>query len=294
MYALKVAKAVHLANNVSGDSIAGYAEAIGRNEMQWAISHARPRINYHRSMECPETSEDYIALLKRYMALTPYLAPSSIAEQTNKISHPDLHLDNIFVDPGNYRITSIIDWQQATVSPAFLQRAYPQMLELSASPCPAHKMEEEKMLLGHYYDAIKKNDSIRRQILNDPLHELKTDPISLVPACWEREDLFSLRNSLIKLIAHWAEIKHKQESCPVDFGDEELLGHRDEMDILEGVSDIVHQLQDTGLIPLGGMVRPVYYQRAMGLNERFQHEFVGSAENERQRDLHANVWPYRK
>ncbi|KAJ5781584.1 uncharacterized protein N7518_010067 [Penicillium psychrosexuale] len=273
------------------ESIAAYAEAIGKNEIQWAISHARPRMNYHRSTECPETPDDYIALLKDYMALVPFLVPTT-SEQPNRISHPDLHLDNIFVDPETYRITSIIDWQQTAVSPAFLQCCHPQMLELSASPCPDQQIQEEKMLLEHYYDVTKTNDSIRRQLLDDPLHKLKIDPISLVPRCWDREDLFTLRNFLIKIVARWAELKYEQESLPVDFGEEELLRHEDEMDLLEGISGIVHQLQDAGLIPLGGMVRPEYYERAMEANERFKQEFIGLAENESQRDFHAKVWPY--
>ncbi|KAI3135181.1 hypothetical protein DTO012A7_5594 [Penicillium roqueforti] len=44
---------------------------------------------------------------------------------------------------------------------------------ISASPYPDDQMKEEKMLLEHYYDVTKTNDPIRRQLLNDPLHELK-------------------------------------------------------------------------------------------------------------------------
>lgn len=65
------------------------------------------------------------------------------------------------------------------------------MLELTASPCPDQKKQEEKNLIEHYYDATKTNDSISREFLNDPLQELKTDHIDLVPGCWEREDLSS-------------------------------------------------------------------------------------------------------
>jgi aminoglycoside phosphotransferase (APT) family kinase protein len=36
------------------------------------------------------------------------------------LSHPDLHLDNIFVDPDTKRITHIIDWQSAVISDVFL------------------------------------------------------------------------------------------------------------------------------------------------------------------------------
>lgn len=80
--------------------------------------------------------------------------------------------------------------------------------------------------------------------------------------------------------------------CPVHFIDAELLQHQDEMDLVEGISAILHELQDTGLIPLGGIVRREYYERAVDLNNRFKREFIDLADNERQRELYAKVWPY--
>lgn len=61
---------------------------------------------------------------------------------------------------------------------------------------------------------------------------------------------------------------------------------------MEGISTVLREMQDTGLIPLGGMVRREYYERAMELNDRFKREFIDLAENERQRELHAKVWFY--
>lgn len=81
-------------------------------------------------MVSPETPEDYIALLEKFDTISPYLTPQP--ELPYRILHPDLHLDNIFVDTATFRITSIIDWQHAHISPISLQNAYPQMLELSA------------------------------------------------------------------------------------------------------------------------------------------------------------------
>lgn len=242
-------------------------------------------------MASPETPSDYITLLKDYMALSPYLASYPSTELPNRISHPDLHLDNIFVDPGTNRITCIIDWQQACVSPISLQRSHPQMLELSALSHPG-KGKDERDLLSHYYNAIKESDPVRWKVLADPLLQVKTNPISLVPGCWDREDLFSLRAALITAVAHWDAIGLHGTPCPVKFGEEELLRHQDEMDLLEGISTILHQLQNDGLIPLGGMVRPGYYDRAMELNNYFRNEFINLAENEHQRELHSKVWPY--
>lgn len=64
------------------------------------------------------------------------------------------------------------------------------------------------------------------------------------------------------------------------------------MNMLEGISEILQQLQDDEVIPLGGMVLPEVYQRAVELSNFFKHEFVRLAENEQQRELHAKVWPY--
>lgn len=59
----------------------------------------------------PRNARRLHCLLEIYTALAPHLAPTPTSEQLNRISHPDLHLDNIFVDPETYCITSIIDWQ---------------------------------------------------------------------------------------------------------------------------------------------------------------------------------------
>ncbi|CAG7946186.1 unnamed protein product [Penicillium nalgiovense] len=84
-------------------------------------------------MESPETPNAYITLIKHFLALAPYLAASSNIEHPNRISHPDLHLDNVFVDPETNRVTCIIDWQHTSACPISLQRSNPQMLELSSS-----------------------------------------------------------------------------------------------------------------------------------------------------------------
>lgn len=247
-------------------------------------------MNFHRSSEHPETPDDYISLLRRYTELT-HLAPTLVCEQPNRISHPDLHLDNIFYDPETNRITCIIDWQLASVSPTSLQRSYPPMLEISAK-AETSKRAHEETLLDYYYDGIKKAGPSRWKILSEPALTVLTDLVSLVPGCWDREDLFSLRNALILAVARWDEINHCGGPCPVNFTEEELLQHQNEMELIEGISTIMHQLQDEGLIPLGGMVRQEYYERAEALNTHFRDEFVGLAATEHERELHARVWPY--
>ncbi|PYH80488.1 hypothetical protein BO82DRAFT_417498 [Aspergillus uvarum CBS 121591] len=47
-------------------NMAEYARAIARNEIQWAQTHAQPRMNVRRSEEQPETADEYLGLLERY------------------------------------------------------------------------------------------------------------------------------------------------------------------------------------------------------------------------------------
>lgn len=161
---------------------------------------------------------------------------------------------------------------------------------LSGTP-DSDQSRHERKLFDHYYNAVKEADPLRWEVLADPLLTVKTKPFALVAGCWHRDDLFSLRNALI---ARWGDIgiRHGGVPCPAHFSEEELLQHQDEMDLVEGSSAILHELQDTGLIPLGGMVRREYYERAVELNSRFKREFIDLADNERQRELHAKVWPY--
>ncbi|GAA85831.1 phosphotransferase enzyme family protein [Aspergillus luchuensis IFO 4308] len=89
-----------------------YVTALGSNELNWARCHAKPRMNYYRSTETPGNSNEYLALLQRYLDIAPHLVPKqpcSEYDNINTLSHPDFHLDNIFIDPETHRITSIID-----------------------------------------------------------------------------------------------------------------------------------------------------------------------------------------
>lgn len=143
------------------------------------------------------------------------------------------------------------------------------MLELSASSQP-EKGKHERDLLKFYRNPIQGTDSIRWNVLSDPLSQVMTNPIMLVPGCWDRGELFSLRHALIAIIAHWDDMGHMETPCPIDFAENGQLQHHDEMQILQDIANILQQLQDGGLIALRSIVHPEAYQRAMELNDFFE------------------------
>ena len=74
---------------------------MGMNEIKWVEAHAIPRMSYHQSMDEPESPDEVLALLKRYIDVSSHLIPPTVNReiQSKVLCHPDLHLDNIFVDP---------------------------------------------------------------------------------------------------------------------------------------------------------------------------------------------------
>lgn len=259
-------------------------------------------------MERPEVSDDYVSLLKRYIALAPYLVPASAKEAPKTPSHPDLHLDNIFVDPNTKKITHIIDWQSTSACEPFLQSGFPQMLaplnaavsagtddaDTEGQQTEKEKRQKEVDALAYYRSLLRVRSPQRWAALNEKHLLVRTKPVSIVSGCWPREDLFSFRHALIDVIAHWDELVPGGTSCPAGFTDEELELHRSKMEIIQGLSTAMHQLQDENIIPLGDMVRREDYEQAQQLNRQFKKMFVELAEDDRQRELHSKVWPYQE
>lgn len=249
-------------------------------------------MNYQRSQEQPETPDDYISLIQRYIGLAADLVRDPLGiEQSNKLIHPDLHLDNIFINPQTNRITSVIDWQHIAASPVCLHPLFPQMLEPSGIEEKEQKRLENQ-LLQFYLGKLESTEPQRWKILTAPSRSIRVEPILLVPSCWDREDLFSLRNSLITAIAHWPEIRPCDIECPINFTDDELEQHKSEMELIEGLAIILRQLQNEGLIPLGGMVPRDQYGTVQRWNNHFKDEFISLAEDGKQKELHAKLWPY--
>ena len=101
------------------------------NEMRFIKTHARPRINYHRSSTEPELPDEVLDLFDQYLQLTLAMVPPLGTDDTHSptLWHPDLHLDNVFIDPKLKKTTHIIDWQSATVMPFFYQCGVSRMFQ---------------------------------------------------------------------------------------------------------------------------------------------------------------------
>ncbi|KAF1953158.1 hypothetical protein CC80DRAFT_420717 [Byssothecium circinans] len=294
-----------------------YLAGMGINEIKWVKAYGKPRINPYRSLEVSESPDEYISLLERYLQLVSHLSlgPSQttlsrpvphLGPSRTTLSHPDLHLDNIFVDPDTKQITCIIDWQSASVSEPFFQHNIPRLLlpvgssntsnRLKASSGGSNATDDAERvpdLLSHYQHLTRlKNEQRWVEMAFSQNCSLLTKPVSLLCGAWSRNDVFSFRHALIHIAAQWEESMPATVPCPIQFTEKELELHNYEFELLEGLEEVLHELQNNNLIPLGGMVRREYYEQAVRINSTVKEMFVNMAESESQRVLFSRVWPY--
>jgi hypothetical protein len=274
-------------------------------------------MNYYRSSKDPELPEDAIELLARYEQVAPFLAPTTNDEvgATNVLWHPDLHLDNVFVDPESYLITGIVDWQSAVVAPLFYQsgvhrafRHYKTIQEgwvmpvkpgnYDALPPDEQKkidQDQESETIHQYYELqTMKRASLHWDVLQRPSVSALRKPVWLVTGVWENRDLFFLRDSLISLVAQWDTIFGEDAKCPITFLREELEMHAKEEENVEGVGKMLSLFQDQGVLPADGIVQPEDYQTAVENCHEYKEVFLDAAQNEDERDLYSKLWPYQE
>lgn len=290
-----------------------YAQALGRNEMALIKSHAAPRMNYYRSSQEKELPEDGIALLKNYINVAPHLAPEE-SVNTNVLWHPDLHLDNIFVDPNTHQITRIVDWQSACVAPLFYQSSVPRLCRhngpiregwvvpkrpedfesLNESEQKRIDADLESETLHKYYEAqVCKRAPRHWAILQQRAVPIIRKPVWLVTGVWENRDLFFLRESLMELVADWEEL-FLDIPCPISFSREEVELQAKEQENINGVGHLLTLFRDQGVLPVDGMVDPKDFDIARENCRRFKDIFVGLGKDEDERELFRNLWPYQK
>ncbi|KAJ6179469.1 serine/threonine protein kinase [Penicillium mononematosum] len=117
-----------------------YLLAIANKEIEWTEKFGKPLecdFPYNTVFPGVNSHRNYLELLKKYLAIAPYLLPKDPGDILNRptIRHPDLTPSNVFVCPDTFDVTCIIDWQHTVVTPLLLAAGYPRLFE-NPSPSP--------------------------------------------------------------------------------------------------------------------------------------------------------------
>ncbi|TAQ84138.1 hypothetical protein B7494_g7538 [Chlorociboria aeruginascens] len=108
-------------------------KAVGEREILWLQRFGEkryPREPFYREFYGYQKvdPQEQIRYLLDYLKVAPYLVPKPEQLNVSTIRHPDLSPSNIFIsDSGD--IIGIIDWQNATILPIFLQAKIPKYFQ---------------------------------------------------------------------------------------------------------------------------------------------------------------------
>lgn len=289
---------------------------MAKNEMHFIKAYAEPRMNYHRSSTEPELLDEVLSLLDRYLQLAICMVPpcETVDTHSSSLWHPDLHLDNVYVDPESREITRIIDWQSATVMPFFYQSGVPRMFKHPGTIADGWALSE----LPENYDSLDESEKLKidsdRKIeachkyylaetkAKNPRHwaalQLKdvdgrTEHSRLVVNVWEDHDVFFLRRALIKIVEQWQSLCPECGSCPVTFSEQEIASHAAEEDSMSNVGEILSLFRERWGLPPTGMVDPAEFEQIRTAVAELRDSFIADADDEAERELFARLWPYK-
>lgn len=295
-----------------------FVEAMAKNEISYVERHAEPRMNFYKSSTEPQRPSEAVSLLKRYLKIAKAMIPVQEPDKSKDITlstlwHPDLHLDNIFVDPKSKQITSITDWQWSAVLPLYYQCGIPRAFE---NPGPTLDGAQLSQLPRDYatlptdektrIDVMRQSEACQKYYeletsLKNPRHwsELQVDnldlrrrPTRLASGLWDSEKLFFFREALMDIKEQWTELSPDSGQCPISFSEEERAQHAYEEENQQGIRGILNLFKDRWSLSTDGMVDPADFAQTKAAIDDYRKVFLESAEDEDEKVLFSKLWPY--
>ncbi|RMD41563.1 hypothetical protein DV735_g3561, partial [Chaetothyriales sp. CBS 134920] len=251
-----------------GTNLVSYATDIGNNELEWVAKYAQPRMNYIRD-DKPEQPSEMLELLEKYLSVTPCISQcpkDSEYLEILSLSHPDLNLSNIFVDPQTKDLTGIIDWQGSRVAPLVLQAKIPRMVR-HFEPLSPGLFVPEKPDNRDTLDA-KALEKIHESALCQKYYEVPfIEPLLIVCGSWKNREIYKLRSSLIRIAEHWNELGPDLPQCPISFEEEDLKSHDEELENIDYIQSIMEVFEKEGILPADGRVDPDDFDALQEVNQ---------------------------
>ncbi len=281
------------------------------------MAHAKPRMNHFRYNDKLEQPNEMVELLEKFRLVAPYVSGCSESEylETPILSHPDLNLSNIFVDPGTNTVTSVIDWQGSRVAPLALQAKIPRMVRhiehlppgltlperpknydsLDAEARQAADATHESALCQNYYEVLtaKSNPQFYSAIMHNTSRRAPfIEPLQVVCGSWKNREVYKLRSSLIRVTEHWNELAPDLPQCPIAFEEDEVDIHDKELENIDYIQSMMEGFEAAGILPADGRVDPIDFDALQELNRVQREEYLTLASNEEERAIMERNWPW--
>ena len=226
--------------------------AAARKELAYLEKFGRPLQPFQRERReaygyKEQPPSDHIRNLERYLLIAPSLIPKNSALRQFRIKHPDLQPSNVIVstssDSNQLKIVGLLDWQHASILPAFLFPGIPGRLQnyddpvsqaLTPPSLPANMDEldqsEQSHAMGlyhrrlvhlHYVMSTEQYNKLHHDALSDPVSMFTYRLFDQAGAPWEGET-HALKTALIEATEIWGRLTGEGVPCPIAFEPEDL------------------------------------------------------------------------
>ncbi|ORY14015.1 kinase-like domain-containing protein [Clohesyomyces aquaticus] len=253
--------------------------------------------------------------LEKYLQVVPYLIPHGNSTFTRPtLRHPDLQPNNVFVSD-DLNITGLIDWQNCSALPLFLQCGIPNSFQNYGDSVSESVIFPE---LPPNFDDLKDRDQFeqvlllrRRQLhyfyvtktekLNPAHYDALTETWSALrhklfehaSEPWDGDNI-TLKADLIQLVQNWSSIATTGTTdvapCPISFSEDEI---RECLRVNAEQVESDEQMQacrDAIGIGISGWVPVEQYEEIKGRERKLMADALEGAESDEDRRMLHEHW----
>jgi hypothetical protein len=298
---------------ILGLSPSEYMLSISARERTWDLEFAKPRRRefFFSRSEHAIHPNDHIRLLGDFDKVVPYICPPR-DDCVSILRHPDLRLENIFVDPTDFTITGIIDWQGTCALPFFKQAGYPRFLSnngkgvsrlMELDKLPDHfdslePDEKEEIQYEHirrlscqlYVRSTAKHNLTHFKALARKINAVRAELLKRAGLPWDG-DLVMFRSALLDVVEHWGEFSG-DIPCPLKYCTTEVEHWKEEEKEWSEASDSLESFRQELGINEEGWIPSEFYGDRFQRNQELRWKITETAEEKLQKEMW-KAWPFK-
>ncbi|KKZ66492.1 hypothetical protein EMCG_07772 [[Emmonsia] crescens] len=203
--------------------------------------------------------------------------------------HPDLHKRNIFISKDDPTIvTGIIDWQCASVEPAFYYAD--NVPDFAKVPAEGTSESDEETLCSQAYEVgwalLAPRLGTTRKI-----DETLLRPFRYCHRTW-RDGFVPFTHELIQLRDSWKELGFEKD-CPIPpLSPEEMSFYKEQLDIYNGLLEFRQDMVETLGVEGDGWVSEDRWEGVKKAHQYFYETIMATMENDKDREELRIMWPF--
>ncbi|GBF59736.1 altered inheritance of mitochondria protein 9 [Trichophyton mentagrophytes] len=299
-----------------------YLTSIGKREYEWTKRYGRSRpmkFPHVVHFEAVNSPNEHIKHLNQYMEVASYLLDSDSHTELScpLLRHPDLNPGNIFVCPETHKISSIIDWQHATLLPLLLATGHPRLFQSPDQPPPRtlekpslpdnyqsldleQKSQADELYRRRtlFYIYMAFNGGLNKKHLSgmkDPRVLLSQHLVERAEKQWSG-DVFSLKGALIRIYENWHLFNaHLSEPvpCPISFTQSEIDAYYEQEPTWFEMNGLVEYWKsELGGLGDDGWVKTEAYEDTLKKNMELKQVLLEGSDTPEEERCVQEQWPF--